>query len=104
MMESCSDAKELELYKQKKKEYKMALQAMKEQENGVEKSSLSHGSQHELLEAEESARIKGDNGYTQPSHSVHPQSPSHSRQDTIPCEENDDHQIEVIQKKLRKAD
>lgn len=98
MMECTSDAKELELYKQKKKEYKMALQAIKEQENGVEKSSRSRGSQHELLEIRESA----------PSHSVHSHSyshsPSHSRRDTIPSEENDDHQLEVIQKKLRKAD
>ena len=104
MMESTSDAKELGLYKQKKKEYKMALQAIKEQDNGVEKSSRCRYSQHEPLKDEKFEPIDGDNGYTPSSHSVHSPSPlhSHSRHDNGPSEKNND-QIEVFQKKLRKA-
>ncbi len=105
MMEGTSDATELELLKQKKKEYKLALQATKKQENGVKIPSQSRLSpQHELIETEESAPNEGgDEVYTNPSGSVH----SHSQQSTgenFPSEEVNDVLINTLKKKLRKAD
>mgnify|MGYP001298390472 CR=1 FL=1 len=103
MMEGTSDATELELLKQKKKEYKLALQATKKQENGVKIPSQSRLSpQHELIETEESAPNEGgDEVYTNPSGSVH----SHSQQSTgenFPSEEGNDVLINTLKKKLRK--
>mmetsp|Transcript_13716 Transcript_13716/g.34491 ORF Transcript_13716/g.34491 Transcript_13716/m.34491 type:complete len:490 (-) Transcript_13716:189-1658(-) len=98
MMEASNDAKELELYKKKKKEYKMALQKMKEDDN--ENPSRSNRSQHEFLESQELPQIGGNNGYILPSHS----GDSNSRHNSVPFEEENDDQIEVLKKKLRKAD
>ena len=99
MMAATGDAQELELYKKKKKEYKMALETLSEKEAGLEISSPSRRSQNELLEAGEFAPIEVDNANLSPSQSVE----SHSRQVKVPSEEDED-QIEVLQKKLRKAD
>lgn len=92
MMAAASDPNELEVYKQKKKEYKMALETLKEQEIDVEISSPSRRSQHELLEGGSIAPEEGDE------HSTH----SYSHYDKAPFEEDDD-QIELLRKKLRKA-
>ena len=97
MMEASNDAKELELYKKKKKEYKMALQKMKEDDN--ENPSRSNRSQHDLLESKELPPIGGNNGYKSPSHS----GDSNSRHNSVPFEEENDHELKVLKKKLRKA-
>lgn len=93
MMEASSDAKELELYKKKKKEYKRALQKMKEDDNG--NPSRSNRSQHELLERQESPPIGGNKSSKSSSHS----GDSNSRHSSVT-----DPQIELLWKKLRKAD
>jgi len=100
MMEVTSDPTELEVLKQKKREYKMALQAMKEKESGIEQSSRSRSSssQHELVETDEIAPIEPDTIYTKTSQSAR----SQSRHENFPSEANDD-QIELLKKKLRKA-
>lgn len=97
MIADASDAKELELFKQKKKEYKMALETLKEKEMDVEISSPSRCSQHELLEDEKSAPIKQDDEF------LSPPCGSNSQHNKISSGENED-KIESLQKKLRKAD
>lgn len=95
MMEATNDATELELLKQKKKEYKLALQATKKQDNGDKTSQSRSGPQHERIETEEIA-------YTKPLGSVH----SHAQQsmhESFPSEVDDD-EIDALKKKLRKAD
>jgi hypothetical protein len=99
LMTATSDTKELELCKQKKKEYKLALETLKEQETGVERSSPSRDSQHELLEVGKVEPAKGDDVCLSPAHSID----SNTRHDAVPSEETKE-QIELLQKKLRKAD
>ncbi len=99
MMEATSDPKELELYKKKKKEYKLALQKLKEDSRDVENPSRSNHSQHELLERKVQRANEGDTAYISPSHSGN----SPSRHNNIHGEENVD-EIEALKKKLRKAD
>jgi hypothetical protein len=99
LIAATSDAKELELLKQKKKEYKMTLETLKEQEIGVEKSSPSRHSQHALLEVEKVALIEGEDVCLSPAYSID----SDMRDDVVPSEEIKE-QIEFLQKKLRKAE
>ena len=104
MMEATSDATELELLKQKKKEYKLALQATKNEVNGDKISSKSHSSpQHESIEAEEIVPNEEDEVYRKPSGSVHSHS-QQSRNGNFPSEEVNDNLIKMLEKKLRKAD
>jgi len=99
LIAATSDAKQLELLKQKKKEYKMTLETLKEQEIGVEKSSPSRHSQHELLEVEKVALIEEEDACLSPAYSID----SNTRGDVVPSEEIKE-QIEFLRKKLRKAD
>jgi len=99
MMEVSSDPKELELYKKKKKEYKLALQKLKEDSGDVENPSRSNRSQHELLERKEQRTNEEDTAYISPAHSAE----SPSIHNSIPGEGNVD-EIEALKKKLRKAD
>jgi len=100
MMAATNDAKELEMYKQKQREYKMALETLKKQEINVEIPPPSRHSQHELLEEDgKLAPIEGDDSGLSPSYSLD----SDPRCDKMSYEENGD-QIELLQKKLRKAD
>ena len=92
-MEATNDATELELLKQKKKEYKLALQATKKQDNGDKTSSQSRsGPQHERIETEEIA-------HTKPLGSVHSHS-QQSRHESFPSEVDDD-EINALKKKLK---
>ena len=93
MIAATSDDKELQLYKQKKKEYKLALKGLKEQEVDAEPLSQSRLSQHE----EEVAPIEGS---ISPSHGG---ADSVSRRDKSTSKENKE-QIEALKKKIRKAE
>lgn len=99
MMAVASDAKELELYRQKKKEYKIALETLKGQEVDIEILSPSRNSQYEVVDDAKVASIEGDDKRLSPMCSV----VSYSQHEEVSPAENED-QIELFQKKIRKAD
>jgi len=99
MIAATDDPEELESYKQKKKEYKTALEALKQQETDTELSSPSCLAQHDLIDDESFVPLERDDADLSPARIVD-SPPQHEE----PLHDENEEQIKLVQKKLRKTE